>query len=296
MAADSNRGRVLIAGCGDLGNRLGTRLVRAGFEVWGLRRSSARIADGITPVGADLGSPRQLIDNLPECIEYLVFAAAADRFDAAAYQSLYVQGSEHLLAACAERGIVPHWAGFVSSTSVYGQRDGEWVDETSATAPEGFSGRALLQAESVWEQAPFATTRVRFAGLYGPGRTRLIERVRSGQRTPPEPPKYSNRIHIDDAARLLQHLVQAVAGGVALDDLYIGVDDTPAPLHEVEAHLAALLGAQGPVKMQADASRVGSKRCTNQRIRNLGFAPLYPSYREGYAALLASGGQSAPSE
>jgi len=99
---------------------------------------------------------------------------------------------------------------------------------------------------------------------------------------------YGNRIHADDAAGLMACLLEADRRGVALDDIYIGVDDAPAPLAEVVGWLREYLGV---TEWAEDASvrRTGSKQCSNARAKALGWTPKYPSYREGYAAILAQG-------
>jgi nucleoside-diphosphate-sugar epimerase len=97
---------------------------------------------------------------------------------------------------------------------------------------------------------------------------------------------YGNRIHADDAAGLLTFLLQADAHGTWLDDCYIGVDDAPAALHEVVDWLRAYLGVTHR-SQTLSIRRTGSKRCTNARAKGLGWTPQYPTYREGYAALVA---------
>jgi len=109
--------------------------------------------------------------------------------------------------------------------------------------------------------------------------------VRQGYRVAIDPPLYGNRIHVDDAAGLLAFLLRHVEQGGSLDRIYIGVDDAPAPLAEVVAWLREYLGV---TQWSDDASvrRAGSKQCSNARAKALGWVPTYPSYREGYAAIL----------
>lgn len=143
----------------------------------------------------------------------------------------------------------------------------------------------MLDAEQVALDSGIPATRVRLAGIYGPGREWLLNQVRQGYRVVSEPPLYANRIHADDAAGLLAFLLRADAGGQALEDCYIGVDDAPVAMHEVVDYLRQRLG----VSQWADehsVRRAGSKRCSNRRARALGWVPRYPSYREGYAAVL----------
>ena len=276
---------LLIAGCGDVGSRLGERLAAAGWRVHGLRRQVAALPPSILPLHGDLEAAQCPADWPPGRIDYLVYSAAASRHDEAGYRAAYVEGLRHVLDWLAQHGQRPRRLLFVSSTGVYGQQAGEWVDESSPTEPSGFSGRVLLEAERLALGSGLPASVVRLAGIYGPGREWLLGQVRRGAGIDPQPPLYGNRIHSDDAAGLLAFLLEADARGEALADCYLGVDDAPAPLHEVVAWLRGRLGvtAEGGEGL---GRRAGSKRCSNARVRALGWAPRYSSYREGYAALL----------
>ncbi|EPL14673.1 SDR family oxidoreductase [Pseudomonas sp. CF161] len=276
---------VLIAGCGDVGSRLASQLLVQGWQVHGLRRNVSRLPDGVIGVAGDLFSA-QCPPTWPSApLDYLVYCAAATEHDEAGYRAAYVEGLQHVLSWLKQHGQQPRRLLFVSSSSVYGQKDGEWVDETSATEASGYSGRLMLEAEQVALHSGIPASLVRLTGIYGPGREWLLTQVRQGYRVAVDPPLYGNRIHADDAAGLLAFLMQADQRGVALDDCYIGVDDAPAPLAEVVGWLREYLGV---TEWAADASvrRAGSKRCSNARARALGWVPRYVSYREGYAAIL----------
>lgn len=276
---------LLIAGCGDVGSRLGERLAAAGWRVHGLRRQGAALPAAILPLRGDLEVAQCPPDWPPGRIDYLVYSMAASRHDEPGYRAAYVEGPRHVLDWLAQHGQRPRRLLFVSSTAVYGQQDGEWVDETSPTAPAGFSGRVLLEAERLALGSGLPVSVVRLAGIYGPGREWLIGQVRRGGQAPEAPPLYGNRIHSDDAAGLLAFLLEADARGMALANCYLAVDDAPAPLHEVVAWLRGRLEVTGE-GTETIGRRGGSKRCSNARARALGWAPRYPSYREGYAALL----------
>lgn len=276
--------KVLIAGCGDVGSALGIRLVGAGDVVWGLRRRVQSLPSPIRPVGADLQRPEDL-SELPQGLEVVVYAAAASAFSEEGYRRAYVQGLRNLLAALQAGDQPVARLVLVSSTAVYGQKDGEWVDEDSPTRPDHFSGRVMLEAEQVALQGPYPATVLRFGGIYGPGRTRLIEGVRRGDPCNDDPPAFTNRIHRDDCAGVLQHVI-------ALERparVYLGVDSRPAPQCEVRDWLAARLGVPSPRRISAApgaAPQRGNKRCRNERLLASGYRFLYPSYREGYAAVL----------
>lgn len=279
--------RLLVAGCGDVGTRLALRQAAAGWDVHGLRRHAAALPAPIRPVAADLAEPACPAGWPVGPLDYLVYAVAASRHDEAGYREAYVDGLRRVLGWLAQCGQQPRRLLFVSSTGVYGQRDGEWVDEASETRPDGFSGRVLLEAEAVALGSGLPASVVRLSGLYGPGRRWLLDQVRQGYRVPAEPPQYGNRIHADDAAGLIAFLLQADAAGQSLEDCYLGVDDEPAPLHEVVDWLRGRLGVTAEGEQRV-ARRPGSKRCRNTRARALGWLPRYPSYREGYGALLGT--------
>jgi nucleoside-diphosphate-sugar epimerase len=277
---------VLIAGCGDVGGRLAEQMLAKGWQVYGLRRTIANLPAGVIGVAGDLFN-----EDCPEtwpvgAVDYLVYCAAATDHDEAGYRAAYVQGLRNVLGWLDDYGQVPERLLFVSSSSVYEQQDGGWVDETSAAKASAYSGRVMLEAEQVVLGSGIPASVVRLTGIYGPGREWLLTQVRRGYRVAVDPPLYGNRIHADDAAGLLAFLLNADQQGVALDDCYIGVDDAPAPLAEVVAWLREYLGV---TEWAEDASvrRTGSKRCSNARARALGWAPHYPSYREGYGAILA---------
>lgn len=276
---------VVIAGCGDVGSRLASQLLAAGWEVHGLRRNVSRLPEGVIGIAGDLFK-KDCPDTWPiGGVDYLVYCAAATDHDEAGYRKAYVEGLQHVLEWLDDYGQQPKQLVFVSSSSVYGQQNGEWVDEASPTQSLGYSGQVMLEAEQVAFDSGIPATTVRLTGIYGPGREWLLSQVRQGYRVAVEPPLYGNRIHVDDAAGLLAFLLQHVEQGGSLDKVYIGVDDAPAPLAEVVGWLREYLGV---TEWAEDASvrRAGSKQCSNARAKALGWTPTYPSYREGYAAIL----------
>lgn len=280
---------VLIAGCGDVGSRLGEVLAVDGWRVYGVRRNVAALPRSILPVAGDLQAPKGPPDWPDGALDYLVYSAAASQHDEAGYRATYVDGLRHVLAWLAQRGQRPRRLLFVSSSGVYAQQGGEWVDEASPAEAESYSGRVMREAERIALTCGIPATVVRLTGIYGPGREWLLNQVRQGYRVASEPPLFANRIHRDDAAGLLAFLLRADAAGAALADCYLGVDDTPAPLQEVVAWLRERLGVTEWAE-EATVRRAGSKRCSNARARALGWMPRYPSYREGYAAILESAG------
>jgi nucleoside-diphosphate-sugar epimerase len=270
----------LLAGCGDVGVRVARRLRAQGHEVFALRRHPPADGDsGIRWLAGDLAAPATL-GHLPEGITRLAYLPAPGARARAAYEAVFLDGLRGLLDRldCSRLARVV----FVSSSAVYGEREGRWVDEDTPPAPPGFNGAVLLEAERWLATQAWPATVLRLAGLYGPGRLQLIERLRAGQAAVPrDASHWANRIHVDDAATAIVHLLE-------LPDprpLYLGVDDTPLPLHVLYDHLASLVGAPLPPQGAGPAG-VGSKRLSNARLRASGWAPRWPDARDGYAALM----------
>lgn len=276
---------VLIAGCGDIGSRLATQLLGNDWQVYGLRRSIDRLPAGVTGVAGDLFSEQCPVQWPSGQIDYLVYSAAATEHDEAGYQAAYVDGLKNTLSWLEQNGQRPRRLLFVSSSGVFAQKDGEWVDETSPAEATSYSGRIMLDAEQVALNSGIAASVVRLTGIYGPGREWMLGQVRKGYRVAVEPPLYGNRIHADDAAGLLAFLLEADREGKALDDCYIGVDNAPVPLAQVVGWLRERMGV---TEWAAEESirRAGSKRCSNARAKALGWEPRYSSYREGYEQIL----------
>ena len=281
--------RVLIAGCGDVGTRLGRRLAAEGHEVWGLRRDTRRLPGEIRALRADLADPGSLA-CLPPGIDALVYAAAAGAADEAAYHRTYVRGVRNLAGLFAGRGEIPDRWIFVSSTAVYGESGGEWVDEETPPRPPRFNGRMVLDGERCARAAGARhATVVRFGGIYGPGRRRLIDRVREAAGCVEWPVHWTNRIHAEDCAGVLHHVLALVDPA----PLYLAVDDEPAPRCEVMDWLAARMGLPRPPRHAGSERADEGRRCRNARLRASGYRFRYPTYREGYAALLAGLGLDA---
>ena len=273
--------RILLAGCGDLGLRVAQRLLARGDEVWTLRRSPVQGgAPGVRWLRGDLTQPESL-RGLPAGITQVVYAPTPGARDEAAYRAVFVAGLQHLLDALA--GAPPRRVLFVSSSAVYGEHGDAWVDEATPTAPPGFNGRVLLEAEQWLAAQPLSSIALRLAGIYGPGRMQLMERLRAGEaKVPRDPPHWSNRIHVDDAAAAIAHLLALATA----EPIYVGVDDTPLPMHVLYEALAASIGAPVPATGSAPPG-IGSKRLSNARLRAGGWTPLWPDARDGYSVLLS---------
>ena len=285
LADKTSKPVTLIAGCGDVGCRLSKRLIENGHTVYGLRRNIDELPDGIHPVQAELTDPEKL-GSWPQNIDYVVYCAAAGRQGEEGYRKTYLEGLENVLNRLKVMATPPKRTFFTSSTAVYHQNDGAWVDELSPTHPEGFSGQVMLEAEAMLASSELPATAVRFGGIYGPGRNYMVNRVKAGEVFASEPLVYGNRIHAEDCAGLLSWLIEKDQSGEGVHPLYLGVDCDPSPLSDVTRWIAEELGVEN-VKETAVSGR-GSKRCRNNRVLESGYMFRYPGYKDGYRELLVN--------
>ena len=276
---------VLIIGCGYVGCELARILkIQSKFEVWGLRRSTEKLPDSIQPIVGDLSAPDKL-GKWPKCIDYVIYTAAAtDRIEGN-FRAIYVNGLRNVITRLQMDGYQPKRVLFTSSTDVYHQTNGEVVDESSPTIPNSFAGKLMLEAENILLQSQFPATCVRLGGIYGPDRLcGLINQVKAGKGYPSEPVIYTNRIHRDDCAGILAHLIKHDLNKQPVESVYIGVDHCPSPVHDVMHWLAGQLHIDNLDDNQP--IRRSSKRCINKNIVDTGYSFKYSDYKAGYATLI----------
>lgn len=275
--------RVLIAGCGSVGTHLAKRLDAEGHKVWGLRRSAEPLPGRIQTIQADLCDASSL-GAIPDNLDAVIYTAGASEFSEEAYENAYVSGIKNLLEALRQEASTPKRILFTSSTAVYAQQDGETVDESSETSPEGFSGQAMLRAEALLRASPIESVSLRLGGIYGPGRTALIDRVRRGEAKREATTRYLNLIHVEDIVGALLHLM--TLSGPA--EVYVGVDSDPQPRNELLSWIAEQLDVpEPPLTDGPDSQRPPrNRRCSNARLLASGYRFHYPSCREGYAELI----------
>ncbi len=268
---------LLIIGCGDIGAALGHRLAAQGHRVTGLKRHPPAAADGVIRyVTADIVDTATL-RGLETDVDQVFFIVSADGRTEQSYRAVYETGLNHVLERFSGRPLL-----FVSSTSVYAQSHGEWVDEESIAEPDDTNSRLIRQAERQVLAANPANMVVRFSGIYGPGREYLVRLAATSPAIQKTPPYYTNRIHQDDCVGILSFLFAQRLAGVPVDRCYLASDDDPAPMWDVVCWLAVRQHCPSPVVKPVADDAPMNKRCDNARLKALGYRFRYPSFQDGY--------------
>jgi len=271
---------VLIVGCGDLGGKVASQLASEGYEVTGVRRSALSIA-GVKVIQADVTDAKTLnvlSDIKPQIIIYCV---AANGQTDENYKANYVDGLRNVLATQQENTQLQH-VFFVSSTRVYGQKTDTLLDETVTAIPADFGGERLLEAEALLGTIACKSTILRLSGIYGEGRLRMINLAKSSESWPMQN-SWTNRIHRDDAAAFMVFLVQSLNSQKNISPCYIVTDSAPSSQHEVLTWIASQLKVTIPDRTP---DIEGGKRLSNARLLSTGFKLQYPTFKQGYTALL----------
>jgi nucleoside-diphosphate-sugar epimerase len=277
--------RVVIAGCGFLGEIAADLFFKNGWAVLGLcasSQSASRLAAKPYEVHA-VDIAKGFLLTAPWCrVDVLVHCAGPERMVPEAYRRVYVDGLLNALAATEPRQVI-----ITGSTSVYGQIDGTWVNEMSETRPDRETGRILLEAEKIaLGRGGFVA---RLSGLYGPGRSVIMRRFLSGEAIiEGNGMRWINQIHRDDAARAIVHLLTKPA----TSGIYNVSDNVPATQSDVYKWLADYFHRPLPPIGEPDLNRKRgwtSKRVSNAKLRDTGWWPAFPAYRDAIASLQEMG-------
>jgi len=269
--------RILIAGCGYVGQATADLFHEAGWTVegWtGSRESAGRLAGKPYPVYALDITERVQVCTCAGTFDAVIHCASSGGGNADTYHQVYLNGARNLLDRFDSSMVV-----FTSSSSVYAQTDGSWVTEESETKPTRETGRTLLEAENLVLARGGIVARL--AGIYGPGRSALLSKFLSGEATvDPESDRFINQVHRDDIAAALFFLLDRQPQG---KQIYNVVDDQPIRQSECYRWLAEKLNRPLPSvgKSPRRYKRGDSnKRVSNAKLRKLGWTPRYPTFAD----------------
>ena len=268
--------RILIAGCGYVGEATADLFHSAGWNVEGWvhsQESAARLSAKPYQVGLVDISQRDEIAEQTEAFDAVIHCASSRGGDAEAYRQIYLEGARNLL-----NNFPPAKILFTSSTSVYAQRDGSWVTEESETKPLRETSRILLEAEKlILEKRGIV---VRLAGIYGPQRSALLSKFLNGTATiDPQSDRFVNQVHRDDIALALFLLLNREAQESV--QIYNVVDDQPILQSECYRWLAQRLNRPLPQIRKSEQPRKRgdtNKRVSNAKLHQLGWTSEYPTF------------------
>ncbi|MEY8829093.1 SDR family oxidoreductase [Sedimentitalea sp. XS_ASV28] len=275
-------GTLLSMGHGYTARALSNRVAPAGWRVIGTTRDRDQL-DNIRQSGAEPMLWPGDVPPLDGVTHLLISTAPTEEGDPV----LHALGQE-----IARRARQFQWVGYLSTTAVYGDHQGAWVDETTPATPASKRGRLRVHAEEQWAAIPDLPLHIfRLAGIYGPGRGPFSKLKRGGLRRIIKPGQVFSRIHVDDIATVLAASMNRPDPGA----IYNVCDDEPVPPQDVIAYAAELQGLPLPPAVpfdEADLSPMArsfyseNKRVRNDRIkRDLGITLRYPDYRSGLTAL-----------
>lgn len=275
--------RALIIGCGYVGTALGARLVQLGHEVVGVRRSGEP-EQGLQIISADITQPAEWA-KIDAAFDWVVNLVSSNKGGVDEYRQVYLEGNRNLVNWAAGRGLKK--IVYASSTSVYAQKDGSAVKESSPTEPATDTAKVLVEAEKILLQAAPALTCVilRVAGIYGPERGHLFKQyLKNEAKIPGKGERIINMIHRDD---LVEVIIAALKNGRA-GEIYNAVDDEPVAMINFYRWLAETLGKWMPPFAAEEEEPERKRAVTSKKVQNrkmkieLGVQLKYPTYRQGY--------------
>jgi len=271
---------ILVVGAGYLGGTVARYFRTKNQRVWTLNHTDARKKEfeemGAQPIMADLTDPSTLTKIPPA--QFIVICPAPDKRDEESYRKVYLEGIGNFLKAIAANPR-PYLIVYTSSTSVWGDMAGHWVDESILPDPDSEYAKILVKAEDQILNSGFPSVIFRLSGIYGPGRNR-IKSFRQGKMDVEGPDRYMNMIHVDDIAAAMLVLFKKSKAG----NIYLGVDDEPVLHSEFCRWLGEKMRMAVPPV--STGKKVIGKRCRNHLLKELDFTFQYPTFRDGYETLL----------
>lgn len=273
---------LLQIGCGAIGTLLAEASLRQGHAITIVRKSTAAIPVGANVIQADVVSGHGLDACKPLQPDVLIYCLAPGRNYGQTYQQTYVEGLRNVLNHLDHLSTIKH-VFFISSTRVYGESHGEWVDDQTVAQPSDIEGATLLAAEQLLEGLPCPHTALRISGIYGPERQYLLRMAQQPQSWPQQA-TWSNRIHEADVVGAIMCLYEKIQMAQLLPTHMILTDGSPTLQHEVLQWLANAM--QWPMPNTPPLTPQGGKRLRNQQLQAMGYTYKFKDYQAGYGDIL----------
>jgi nucleoside-diphosphate-sugar epimerase len=296
--------KVLFAGCGDIGVRA-TRMISGNslyghWETLAMRRKASALPSDIEAIQGDLCDSENFLSILDNSnVDVIVVTLTPDSMSDQGYLDSYVNGANVLKSTIKKLSYRPQLIIWVSSTGVYGQSCGEWVDESSVASSKSYRGKRLLEAENLVKSISkelvtnnstlIKSVVVRFSGIYGPGRGRLLNQIKKGNIASKHPVSWTNRIHVVDCAGIIIHIIDLYSQKKDISNLYIGTDNQPVPAYEIQSwlanHMRVKIEENNEIPINIGNKNV-NRRCNNKLIKDSGYNFIFPDFKKGYTPLL----------
>ena len=273
--------KILIIGCGDLGQAVAIKLYSQDHHITGLKRHPPINKQSIHYIKADI-SKIETLNSLTGDFQQAIIILSPDSSSTEAYRTVFETGINNLLLALNKNTSIT----FISSTRVYAEINGEWVNEQTPANAFDPKSRLILQAENkILAHNPLNTI-IRFSGIYGRTKGYFLQQIKNANPIQQHPSYYTNRIHRSDCIGVIVHLINKKIAGDKLEPLYLATDSEPSPKWNVACYLAEQMNYKKPTASLGSEQNGKNKRISNQLLVDSGYTFKYPSYKQGYQQLI----------
>ena len=273
--------KLLVIGCGKLGQKLGLLAKKTPLDLLGFKRKKIT-STNIRIEQQDIFD-KSFFDKVKiHSPDFILYSLSADEQSEKSYRRNYVEGLKQVIKSIKYINNFQHLF-FVSSTSVYGDNNDQFIDEFSETSPKNFRGTILLEAENLLNTVKFNSTILRLSGIYGSGRNYMIKLSQDAESWP-KVDRWTNRINEDDAANFIIFLLNQCLQGEIPEKLYLLTDKEPVTLFRLLNWIRQNLNLKNKINITSDS--ILGKRLRSSIIPSLKFEYKYPTYKQGYKELI----------
>lgn len=273
--------KLLVIGCGKLGQKLGLLAKKTPLDLLGFKRKKIT-STNIRIEQQDIFD-KSFFDKVKiYSPDFILYSLSADEQSEKSYRRNYVEGLKQVIKSIKYINNFQHLF-FVSSTSVYGDNNDQFIDEFSETSPKNFRGTILLEAENLLNTVKFNSTILRLSGIYGSGRNYMIKLSQDAESWP-KVDRWTNRINEDDAANFIIFLLNQCLQGEIPEKLYLLTDKEPVTLFRLLNWIRQNLNLKNKINITSDP--ILGKRLRSSIIPSLKFEYKYPTYKQGYKELI----------
>lgn len=273
--------KLLVIGCGKLGQKLGLLAKKTPLDLLGFKRKKIT-STNIRIEQQDIFD-KSFFDKVKiHSPDFILYSLSADEQSEKSYRRNYVEGLKQVIKSIKYINNFQHLF-FVSSTSVYGDNNDQFIDEFSETSPKNFRGTILLEAENLLNTVKFNSTVLRLSGIYGSGRNYMIK-LSQDEESWPKVDRWTNRINEDDAANFIIFLLNQCLQGEIPEKLYLLTDKEPVTLFRLLNWIRQNLNLKNKINITSDP--ILGKRLRSSIIPSLKFEYKYPTYKQGYKELI----------